>query len=265
MRVEHQPLEGRNRRHVIRMAARLGAGAAFIAATATASQAAGRHSDPLFCDPECLVRGSLIETAAGDVAIEHLAAGDLIRTEDGRLTPVRWVGRRAYAKPADGPWPRNVDPVLVKASALASGVPTRDVFLSPHHALFVDGYLIPVRFLINGATIRQGAYEDDGLEYFHVECAAHEVMFANGLPVETLRVHDDYEFFDNAAEHAGPSLARIEPYAPVLGYWGARADARALLRSVVSICVDVRDPIQVAYDRIAARAPSLARQLTEVG
>ncbi len=260
MRVENKPLEARSRRHVIRMAARLGAAATFTALASKASQAAGRHSDPEFCDPVCLVRGSFIETAAGDVAIEHLAAGDLIRTEDGRFTPVRWIGRRSYAKPADVLWPRNVDPVLVKASAVAPGVPSRDLLLSPQHALFLDGYLIPVMFLINGATIRQGAYDDDGLEYFHVECDAHEVMFAHGLPVETLRIHDDYEFFDNSAEHAGPSHARAEAYAPVLGYPGVRADALGLLRSIASVCVDVRDPIQVAYDRIAARAPFLARE-----
>jgi hypothetical protein len=44
------------------------------------------------------------------------------------------------------------------------------------------------------------------------------------------------------------------PYAPVLGYWGARTHLKALLRLGVSQVIDVRDPIQVAYDRIAARA-----------
>jgi hypothetical protein len=261
MRVDDKPVEARSRRHVIRMAARLGAAATFTVLASKASVAAGRHSDPEFCEPVCLVRGSLVETAAGDVAIENLAPGDLIRSADGRFTPVRWIGRRGYAKPAGGLWPRNVDPVLVAASAIAPGVPTRDLLLSPKHALFIDGYLIPVMFLINGATIRQGAYEGDCLEYLHVECDAHEVMFAHGLAVETLRIYDDYEFFDNFSEHAGPSRARLEPYAPVLGYWNGKDDALGLLRSIASVCVDVRDPIQSAYDRIAARAPSLAREL----
>ena len=44
------------------------------------------------------------------------------------------------------------------------------------------------------------------------------------------------------------------PYAPVLGYSGPRTHLKALLRLGVSQVVDVRDPIQVAYDRIAARA-----------
>jgi len=40
-------------------------------------------------------------------------------------------------------------------------------------------------------------------------------------------------------------------------YSRARAHLKALLRLGVSQVIDVRDPIQVAYDRIAARAACL--------
>ena len=49
----------------------------------------------------------------------------------------------------------------------------------------------------------------------------------------------------------------MPPYAPVLRYSTARAHLEALLRLGVSQVVDVRDPIQVAYDDIAARATRL--------
>jgi len=34
-------------------------------------------------------------------------------------------------------------------------LPARDLLLSPDHAVFIDGVLIPVRYLINGSTIVQ--------------------------------------------------------------------------------------------------------------
>jgi hypothetical protein len=49
----------------------------------------------------------------------------------------------------------------------------------------------------------------------------------------------------------------MTPYAPLVGYGGGRSDLKALLRLAVSPFVDVRDPIQVAYSRIAARAEEL--------
>ena len=257
MSIEEASVEARSRRHVIRIAAMLGASAAIGLATTKASRAAGRHSDPLFCDPVCLVRGARIETVSGEIAIENLVVGDLVRTAEGGFKRVRWIGHRSYSKGAEAAWPANVDPVLVMASAIGAGVPSRDLYLSPKHALFIDGYLIPVMFLINGATIRQNAYAQDLVDYFHVECDTHEVMFAEGLPVETFRLQDDYDGFANVADHQrrfGATLAPVEPCAPVLGYWSLREDALALLRSIGSICVDLRDPIHVAYDRIAARA-----------
>lgn len=260
--MSNNPVEGRSRRHVIRIAGLLGASAAVGLTAVKKSEAAGRHSDPFYCAPVCLVRGARIETATGEVAIENLQEGDLIRTAEGSFAKVRWIGHRSYTKKSDAEWPETVGPVLVKAGAIAAGVPSRDVYLSPKHAIFIDGYLIPAMFLINGVSIVQGVYAKDEVEYFHVECEAHQVMFAEGLPVETFRLQDNYEAFANFADHErrfGAQLAPVEAYAPVLGYWTLREDMVALLRSIGSTCVDLRDPIHVAYDRIAERASELAR------
>jgi len=37
--------------------------------------------------------------------------------------------------------------------AFGEGRPQRDLILSPNHAIYADGVLIPVRYLLNGATI----------------------------------------------------------------------------------------------------------------
>jgi hypothetical protein len=97
-----------------------------------------------------------------------------------------------------------------------------------------------------------------GIEYFHIELATHDVILAEGAPVETLFVTDGRERFTNFVEYerlygreVGPAMV---PYAPVLGYPGGRAHLKALLRLGISRVVNVRDPIQVAYDRILTRA-----------
>ena len=51
---------------------------------------------------------------------------------------------------------------------------------SPDHAVFIDGVLIPVRYLINGRTIVQEPADE--VTYYHVELPRHDVIFAEGLP-----------------------------------------------------------------------------------
>jgi collagen type I/II/III/V/XI/XXIV/XXVII alpha len=61
--------------------------------------------------------------------------------------------------------------------------PHRDLFLSPDHAVFANGVLIPVKYLINGASIAQ--MRVDAVTYFHVELPRHEALLAEGLAAES--------------------------------------------------------------------------------
>ena len=96
-------------------------------------------------DAACFVAGTRIATDSGDVAVESLRPGDRVLTASGRLAPVRWVGLRGVAVAA---------PVRLAAGAVSPGVPRRDLLLSPDHAVFLDGALIPAHRLCNGATVR---------------------------------------------------------------------------------------------------------------
>jgi hypothetical protein len=68
-------------------------------------------------------------------------------------------------------------------------MPVRDLVLSPDHAVFVRGVLVPVRYLLNGATVVQE--EVSRVTYFHVELAnaagdaVHDVVLAEGLACES--------------------------------------------------------------------------------
>ena len=71
----------------------------------------------------------------------------------------------------------------VSAGAFGAGAPARDVYLSPDHAVYTDEVLVPVKYLINGSNIIQVPVAQ--VEYFHVELERHDVILAEGLPVES--------------------------------------------------------------------------------
>ena len=140
-------------------------------------------------DAPCFAAGTRILTARGEVAVQNLVAGDEIPVATGGAgRHVRWVGHRAVALARHRrPW--DVQPVRVHAHAFAPGQPHSDLWLSPDHAVLADGVLIPIRYLINGATIVQESVAE--VSYYHVElaradgAAVHDVVLAQGLPAES--------------------------------------------------------------------------------
>jgi hypothetical protein len=51
--------------------------------------------------------------------------------------------------------------------------------------------------------------------------------------------------------------SEMTPPAPILRYRGRRQELNGLVRSLISNVVDVRDPIQIAYDQLAQRAEAM--------
>jgi hypothetical protein len=122
----------------------------------------------------CFAAGTRVLTDAGEVAVEALRPGHrVISLTHERALPVRWVGRQRARVP----------PVRVFAGALGEDAPHRDVWLSPDHAVFVDEMLVPLRYLVNGASVAE--MECGHIEYFHLELCAHAVLLADGLPAES--------------------------------------------------------------------------------
>ena len=148
----------------------------------------------------CFCPGTLVATPDGDVAVETLAAGDVVLTAAGDVKFVRWVGRRAVAtRFAD---PITSMPVRVRAGALAHNVPVRDSLLSPCHAVLVDGVLVQAGALVNGTSIVRETTMPETFTYYHVELADHALILADGMPAETFIDNIDRMAFDNWAEHA---------------------------------------------------------------
>ena len=141
------------------------------------------HTGVHLASAACFVAGTRIATERGMQAVETLRAGDRVRTVlDGRLRPIIWLGHR-QVDCRHHPNPTQVWPIRILAGVFGSGRPFRDLLLSPDHSVFIDGALIPVRYLVNGRTIAQEAC--DVVAYWHVELAEHDVLDAEGLPAES--------------------------------------------------------------------------------
>ena len=153
----------------------------------------------------CFAAGTRISTINGEIPVEMLRVADVVLLEDGGSAPVIWIGSRRIdiASHTD---PALVAPVLLARSAISDSVPARDLLLSPDHAIWFDGTLIPAKALMNGFTVRQ--VHPNTITYFHVELASHAVMFAEGVPVESYLDTANRRMFAETAEAlSGPDIA----------------------------------------------------------
>lgn len=152
----------------------------------------------------CFAAGTRILTRGGEVAVERLQPGDEVAT----LMPegfrrVRWLGHRTV-RPASHLDPAEVRPIRIRAGAFADNVPHRDLLLSPDHAVFADGALIPVKHLVNGTSVAQ--IDVDSVAYWHVELDRHDVLLAEGLAAESYLDTGDRAAFAN-----GGTVAMLHP------------------------------------------------------
>jgi autotransporter passenger strand-loop-strand repeat protein len=158
----------------------------------------------------CYCAATLIATDRGEVAVEALRVGDRVIARGGAARPVRWIGRRGYGARFVAA-NRAIQPIRIRAGALGAGVPRRDLFVSPLHALLflVAGreVLVPAEALVDGAGIARCAEYGDVL-YFHVELDSHDAILAEGAWAESFVDCDSRGMFINAAEHAALNPGR---------------------------------------------------------
>ena len=193
----------------------------------------------------CFGRGTMIATLDGDVAVEDLREGDLVLTVSGEAKPLIWTGSRSV-NVARHPRPENVRPVCVRRSAFSPNVPSRDLVVSPDHNVFVDGVLIPAKCLVNGRNVV--LLDVETVDYHHIELASHDVVYAEGLEVETyLDTGNRTSFVNEGVVVAHPDFAS----APDQNYfaWEAAGYARLVLDG---------PELDAARTRLIERADDLA-------
>lgn len=166
----------------------------------------------------CFVAGSQVETPRGPRAIETLSPGDLVLTAQGYAKPIRWTGRRkiSAAELARNP---HLTPVAIAPDAIAPGVPSAPVQVSPQHrialgtgksrvALDDAAVLVPAQWLTQRPGIAVGNTEQ-GVEYVHILLDHHAVVNVAGLWSETLFLGDT--MLDALCPAARDEIAQIFP------------------------------------------------------
>jgi hypothetical protein len=148
----------------------------------------------------CYLAGTLILTDRGEVPVETLKVGDKLVTISGERRPIKWIGTRSYDMSLAPVNKSVIFPIRIKRGALADDVPRRDLYVSPRHALFIDGALFPAGLLVNGTSIRAMASIDE-IHYFHVELDSHDVILAEGAASETFVDDNSRAMFHNAPEY----------------------------------------------------------------
>lgn len=134
-------------------------------------------------------RGTMITLGDGSQCpIEALSAGDRVLTRDHGPQPLRWVGRvtlRAVGAFA---------PVVISAGVMGNA---GDLVVSQHHRMFLyqrrkaggvpkSEILVQAKHLVDGAHIflRETGFVD----FYSLVFDAHEIIYAEGIPAESLMV-----------------------------------------------------------------------------
>jgi hypothetical protein len=259
----------RTRRQLLRVTAVGAASFPFLALARKPASAQTRPDPTPRTDPapaprptpnSCFLKGTKISTPSGDRLVQELRIGDEVQTLAGRKT-IKWIGYNKFTKEEGRAWQDSVMPICVARFAIDDHTPHRDLYISPLHCIFFNEALIPVMYLINEATIAQRMPSDmSAIEYYHVELDTHEVIYAEGALVESYDGwhRDNFSnFMQYERLYGAERQSEMTPFAPILRYHGRRQELNGLVRSLISNVVDVRDPIQIAYDQLAKRAEAV--------
>jgi hypothetical protein len=162
-------------------------------------QAGNTSSNSVSIDVICFMPGTMIRTPDGEVPVENLKPDDLVCTTDGRTVRANWIGQQTVSTIFSDKM--RVLPIRIKAGALADNVPSRDLLVSPDHALLVEGALIQAGALVNGTSIVREQNVPTIFTYYHVEVDDHSLILAENTPAETFVDNIDRMNFDNWAEY----------------------------------------------------------------
>ncbi len=143
----------------------------------------------------CFAHGTLIACRDGDVAVEDLKSGDMVRTQDNGFQEIRWVGSMKVEPLALLQNPK-LRPVRITAGALGNDLPKRDLLVSRQHRILVSSRIAERIFgeaevLVPAIKLTElpGIYVDGPVtevRYYHFLFDQHEVVFSEGAASESL-------------------------------------------------------------------------------
>ncbi|MEP2717263.1 choice-of-anchor L domain-containing protein [Pseudophaeobacter sp.] len=134
----------------------------------------------------CFLRGTLIDTPNGAVAIEDLRAGMMVQTYDSGPQPLRWVGHSRV------PLSAATAPIRFSKGQLGA---ESDLLVSPNHRMLITGQyaellfgedevLVKAKDLVNDCSIRPD-HSLEWIDYYHLLFDQHEILTSQGVLSES--------------------------------------------------------------------------------
>jgi len=154
------------------------------------------NSNVPILDVACFLKGTNILTPKGNMPVEKLKIGDMVKTYEGEDKPIKWIGHRHYTNLGHDHI-SELSPILISKDAISDNMPARDLYLSPGHAVVINKKLIHAARLVNGKSILQD-FNISEIDYYHIELEQHELILAESCPVETFM----NEYFRNQFENS---------------------------------------------------------------
>ena len=143
----------------------------------------------------CFANGTHFQGRETMVLVENLKAGDQLYTADHGLQAVKWVFSKTWSAAQIQQAPQ-LAPIVISMGALGKGYPSQDLRVSQQHRILVRGPIAERMFgtkevliaaihllKLDGVRIEQ---VKEPITYFHIMFEQHEIVFAEGLPVESL-------------------------------------------------------------------------------
>lgn len=161
------------------------------------------QANAIACNPVCYVKGTKIFTDNGYKLIEDLKINDNVVTigkihnhsymipyNENTIKPVVWTGKFKLRNLTE-----KSRAICIKKDAFGENLPFEDLYVSPGHRIILDSKMVLIGDLVNGKTIVQD-YENDSVEYYHVEFDSHVTIIANGILAESYLEMNSRNLFD---------------------------------------------------------------------
>ena len=203
----------------------------------------------------CFTPETRLATPQGPRMIRDLRQGDLIETRDNGPQEVLWSGHRRMSGARLFAMPEQ-RPIRLRRGALGVDRPEDDLIVSPEHRVLVKGRaardlwgedevlvraadLVGDRFITVDHSLRE-------TWYIHLMLERHEVIWANGLEVETF--HPGFMGLDHLNGAQRDLLFDLRPelsgnpdlYGPPARRMVSRAEAAILLHGAPAYAVTAR-------------------------
>ncbi len=144
----------------------------------------------------CFTPGTQIATSKGMIRVEDLRGDEKVITHDNAYQRLRWVGRQDLRREELALLPY-LQPVLIRKDAIDTGVPNRDILVSPNHRILIRSNNAASVFghkevlvAAKDLTCIRGVdrIETHEVSYIHLLFERHELIMSDVLWTESLQL-----------------------------------------------------------------------------